>query len=140
MANKLNRNCIVCAEKYSYCNSCKEHSNLEPWHSIFCSSNCREIFNVVSMYEKISNDDIKARLDKCDLSNKQNFHKNIIKVIDTLYSSDVETPIVEEIVEDIIETPIEKVIKETVVEKVSETDIQEEEIKSIRTYKSTKRK
>ena len=114
---KLNRTCIVCGRKYEYCSSCKEHSMLEPWHSIFHDNNCREIFNAVSMYEKDSDEVIKSKLDKCDLSNKNNFHKNIINVIDKLYSS---------------EKNIEIITEETVVEEIDEkntvevSDVKEE--------------
>ena len=148
---KLNRTCIVCNERYEYCSSCKDHTHLEPWHSIFCSDNCRKVFNATSMYGKDSNDDIKAKLDECDLSNKANFHKNIVKVIDELYSSEktveviLEEPIVE-IVED-IEVP--EVVEESaidIVEEIVETESVEttEETENVilpkMTYKGRKRK
>lgn len=90
MTDNKNKTCIVCSQKYRYCNSCVEFVNLEPWHSIFHDSNCREIFNAVSMYGKLSNENIKERLDKCDLSNKENFNKNILNVINELYKNNIE--------------------------------------------------
>ena len=147
---KLNRTCIVCGKKYEFCNSCKDHSMLEPWHSIFCSNNCREIFNASSMYGKDSDDILKSRLDKCDLSNKDNFHKNIIKVIDELYSIknviDVaKEPIVQN-VEKVENSAVEEVVKTTSEDNVEETleDVLEKqtktETKEVKTvYKNRKR-
>lgn len=151
---KLNRTCIVCGRKYEYCSSCKEHATLEPWHSIFCSDNCRKIFNAVSMYGKDSNEDIKEKLDKCDLSNKANFHKNIVKVIDELYTSEQkvkvvpEELIVETIKEDVVETVevsndvVEKTENEEAVEAESVETIEQTENVELpkMTYKGRKRK
>lgn len=137
---KLNRTCIVCSKKYEFCSSCKDQSTLAPWHSIFCSDNCRKVFNAASMYGKDSNEDIKAKLDECDLSNKENFHKNIIKVIDELYvSKKTVKPVLEESVE-VVET-IEAI--ETIEENNVETELKEKtenvELPKM-TYKGRKRK
>lgn len=149
---KLNRTCIVCGRKYEYCSSCKDQAMLEPWHSIFHDNNCREIFNAVSMYGKDSNEDIKARLDKCDLSDKDNLHKNIVKVINELYSSKKNIEVVEEdliveavktvkepIVAEVIETVIEEVVDKTIEDALEEqTKTEIKEVKPV--YKNRKRK
>lgn len=134
---KLNRTCIVCNTNYSYCSSCKEHAALEPWHSIFCSDNCRKVFNVTSMYGKDSNEEIKAKLDECDLSNKANFHKNIVKVIDELCVS-------KKTGKTILEEPVEVVeVFETIEEENIEVELTEQteniELPKM-TYKGRKRK
>ena len=147
---KLNRTCIVCSKKYEFCSSCKDQSTLAPWHSIFCSDNCRKVFNATSMYGKDSDDILKSRLDKCDLSNKDNFHKNIIKVIDELYSiknvidvakepivqnvEKVENSAVEEIVKTTSEDNVEEML-EDVLEKQTKTETKE--VKTV--YKNRKR-
>lgn len=94
MIERNNKTCICCNKSYKYCSGCAEYAHLEPWHSIYCSDNCKEIFNAVSMYQKVSTEETKKRLDKCDLSNKDNFHKNILKVVNELYSP---TELIEEI-------------------------------------------
>lgn len=148
---KLNRTCIVCSQKYEFCNSCKDHATLEPWHSIFHDNNCREIFNAVSMYGKDSDDVVKAKLDKCNLFNKDNFHKNIVKVIDELYSSEKKVDSVEEdtvvetievveesVVEETMDIINEEVIDETVQENFEDQMETEIEVKPV--YKNRKRK
>lgn len=112
MTDKKNKSCIVCSQTYKYCNTCKEFINLEPWHSIFHDENCREIFNAVSMYGRVSNDEIKKRLDKCNLSNKENFKENIQNIINEIYVSDVSENVLHT-EETIDETNIENVIEET---------------------------
>lgn len=122
MANN-NRTCIVCGQSYKYCPNCAEFSNLEIWHNIFHDANCKEIYNAASMYGKVPTEETKKRLDKCDLSNKSNFHKNIVKVIDELYAVKEEptitiakesTTVNEENTNETMETTIEEkeIIKE----------------------------
>lgn len=90
MADKKNRTCIVCSEKYRYCPSCAEFAHLEPWHSIFHDDNCREIFNAVSAYlgKEKTKEETKIRLDKCNLSNKASFKKSILDAIEEVYTSE----------------------------------------------------
>ena len=147
---KNNKICICCQSTYTFCPTCAEAKNLEAWKNIFCSNNCREIFNATSMYGKDSDDVVKAKLDTCDLSNKDNFHKNIIKVIDELYSIknviDVaKEPIVQN-VEKVENSTVEEVVKTTGEDNVEETleDVLEKqtktETKEVKTvYKNRKR-
>ena len=92
MAKKNNRTCIVCGKKYSYCNTCSEDRNKEPWHSIYCSDNCKNIFYTASDYytEAFTQEELKARFDACDLSYKNNFHKSIVEAINAVYNTDME--------------------------------------------------
>lgn len=127
MIERNNKTCIVCGKSYKYCSGCTEYAHLEPWHSIYCSGNCKEIFNIVSMYDKAPLEETKAKLDKCDLSNKNNFHKNILKVINEFYSvkdevnEDIKTIKVEETME------VVKVIEEGNIAEVLD-EIKEEDI------------
>ena len=88
------------------------------------------------MYGKVPSEETKMRLDKCDLSNKDNFHKNIVKVIDELYTVQEEiTPVIEELL-----TVSEPVFEETVeVNNETEEVFNEESIMSNMIY-SKKRK
>ncbi|MBQ8947814.1 MAG: hypothetical protein IJ058_15260 [Lachnospiraceae bacterium] len=39
------RNCVICGQAYKYCMSCPEQYNTrETWRNIFCSENCRDIY------------------------------------------------------------------------------------------------
>lgn len=108
MFSHNNRTCICCRTQYRYCSSCEEFAHLEPWYAIFHDSNCKEIYNATSMYGQVPVEETKARLDKCDLSNKETFHPAILKVINEVYTNnetisvelDVETLTTEPIAED----------------------------------------
>ena len=132
-----NRTCIVCGKSYKYCSNCAEYSNLEIWHNIFHDANCKEIYNAVSMYGKVSKEETKARLDKCNLSNKSNFHKNIVKVIDEIYAVQEQTSTI------VVNEP--EIINENVDDKTKlvsfevEEKIQEEPIRVNTAYKKFKR-
>lgn len=39
------RNCVICGQAYKYCMGCPEQYNTqETWRNIFCSENCRDIY------------------------------------------------------------------------------------------------
>ena len=84
----INRTCIVCGHKYSYCPSCAEDSNKPTWMTIFHDENCKNIFKATSDYlqNAMSKEDAKDILDKCDLSNKNSMHRTVIEAIDEIYA------------------------------------------------------
>lgn len=115
MFSHNNKKCICCGHEYRYCNNCQEFDKFPTWMAIFHNSNCKEIYNATSMYGQIPNEEIKARLDKCDLSNKENFHKNIRKVIDEVYTIEPVATIVAEEVAVVEEVTVEpKVVAEEI--------------------------
>jgi len=61
------RTCIVCGKEYTYCwKDCHDgSSDPEPWKNIYCSEDCRGIFNVCSKY---ASGDIDAKTAKRNLS------------------------------------------------------------------------
>ena len=79
--SRLNKTCIVCGKKYSYCNGC--NINEPSWKNIYCCSNCREIYHVVSEYnsQQISLKEASKRLSLCDLSEIDNFGKDYKRLI-----------------------------------------------------------
>ena len=89
MAQKNNKTCIVCSKKYSYCPTCNEDRNKMPWHNIYCSENCKIIFEVASDYlaEALDRKEAKDKLAKCDLSKKNNFHAKIAEAVDKIFST-----------------------------------------------------
>lgn len=92
------RKCIVDLKEYKYCNHCNEYNPDETWRFIFCSQNCRSVYNIVGKFltSKISADDAKAELDKCDLSGLDHFEDNIKKDIYNIFVSATPEAITEE--------------------------------------------
>lgn len=81
---KKNRICIACGKHYTYCISCSDQRDLEAWHAIYCSSNCRDIYNIASDYifGSATKEDAKERFCNCDMSYKDALHHKIIEVVD----------------------------------------------------------
>lgn len=113
-SKKNNRKCIVCNCSYYFCNHCQDGEIKPSWYTIFHDQNCHDIYDAVAnIYPVQGKEAAKQALDKLDLSNKENFHPNIIKLINEIYD------IVEEsVVQDDVEIKIED--KENETNKVNE--------------------
>lgn len=72
------RTCAVCYSSYKFCPRCSEDANKEPWHFTFCSSNCKNIYDVTSSFEdgRISKDEAASKLKDLDLSKREYFGKS----------------------------------------------------------------
>ena len=90
MTRKFNKTCIVCGEKYSYCNSCKEHTIYPTWMNIFHNENCKNVFNTASAYlaGTITKEEAKTRFDACDMSYKENLKSDIVNAINEACKSE----------------------------------------------------
>ena len=73
---KDNKICILCGKKYSFCNRCEEYDHLPRWMAIYCSENCKNIFNTISGYNmKLkTKEEAASALGECDLSKKSQFN------------------------------------------------------------------
>lgn len=93
MAKKNNRKCIVCGQEYYYCShNCIDSINKPSWYTIFHDENCHDIYGAVAnILPQQGKEAAKEALDRCDLSNKENFHPNIIKSINEIYDIVEET-------------------------------------------------
>lgn len=81
------RMCCVCHKEYSFCPVCDPEDRLKPtWHFAYCSENCKDIYNITSFFEngRLSDIDAKAKLEKLDLSKKDNFGESYQKSIDSI--------------------------------------------------------
>jgi hypothetical protein len=87
MAN--NRTCFTCGQKHSYCPTCYDDRLLESWHILFDSENCKNIYDTINrhFYKHITTEEAVEILNKCDLSNKDNFVDDIKKDLDNIYVS-----------------------------------------------------
>lgn len=122
---KNNRTCIVCGEKYSYCYNC-ENVNKPSWYAIFHDENCHDIYGAVAnILPQEGKKAAKEALDKCDLSNKENFHPNIIKSINEIY--DIVDEIKKENNEEVKNKEIKVVASSTDFKKETEEENKKEE-------------
>jgi hypothetical protein len=115
--DKLNKTCIVCGEKYSYCNTCREYAKQPLWKSLFDKETCKDVFHIVSDYLQgtVDRDTTVDRLSHCDLSNVDNYKQSIRDAIKELTSStepaqdDEPTTIDEDVVNNTTEVSNKKV-------------------------------
>lgn len=83
---KNNKTCILCGKKYTFCNRCEEFDRLPRWMGIYCSDNCRAIFNILTDYNggHITKEEAIQKLNDCDLSYRDHFNKFNKGIIDNL--------------------------------------------------------
>lgn len=83
---KNNKVCILCGERYSFCSRCEEFDHLPRWMAIYCSDNCKKIFDAISAYNmKLKTKEEAAKiLRECDLSRKSEFKESCQKYIDEI--------------------------------------------------------
>ena len=98
--SKFNRICILCGKEYKYCNDCREYDDQPAWKNIYCSENCRTLFNTAVDFKQnnISLQDAYKNIKNCDLSNKSKMRKDIIDIIDEIieeYENNKEKVVVE---------------------------------------------
>lgn len=78
------RTCLVCRTKYDWCNHCssKAHDR-EEWKNIYCSENCKDIFDIVSAREfnHIGSLEAKTKLQSKDLSGLEGFREDLKKIV-----------------------------------------------------------
>lgn len=88
--NKNNlRMCCVCHKEYPFC-LCNPEDRLKPtWHFAYCSENCKDIYNITSSFEngRLSDIDAKAKLEKLDLNEKDNFGESYQKSIASIMNA-----------------------------------------------------
>lgn len=148
MAN--NRVCGICKKSYKYCPSCAADAHRPTWMAVFCSENCREIYNVLDdcRYRSLSKKEAYERLSVVDLSYTDKLPGYFKETLDEILEEGKEKISVEEVIlEEIITTPViveetfeEKniVIKEQSVEEIETKDEVIEEIKKPRPKKKAK--
>ena len=87
MSKRDIRTCVLCKQNYSYCPVCNPEDRLKPtWYFCYCSDNCHDIDSIASAYEdgRITDTDAKAKLEKLDLNEKDNFGESYQKSIDSI--------------------------------------------------------
>lgn len=89
--SRYNRTCILCGKEYKFCSNCKEEYHQPAWKNIYCSENCRMIFNTAVSYVDKSIDikEAKKRIESCDLSEIDNFKGDIKKAIAEIMAAEI---------------------------------------------------
>ena len=89
MPTKNNRSCKVCGDQYYYCPSCVPLDAPDRYKMVFCSLNCKDIFDVVSNYAFKKTDKLTAKsiLSELDLSKRNQFSEKISEDIDEIMKS-----------------------------------------------------
>lgn len=131
---KLNRKCIICGTRYSYCPHCSEDTNKPTWMAIFCGENCKDIYTTLDDFRdgRISRKDAQTVLNGLDLSPIEKLPKNFQEIFnEIIVKKDIEA--MDETVEDTADA-----VDITKFDKNNEEVIQNEvkEIKKPRTRKA----
>ena len=135
-----NRKCIVCGQEYYFCPSCLDGREKPAWYAIFHDENCHDIYNAVAtVLPEQGKEAAKKILDKCDLSNKKNFHHYILKTVNEIYGENKEETVVktEEIKkeENKIVTEQKDKVKDVKVEQVASAVVDAAKNNKIKKYK-----
>ena len=92
--NNGERTCIVCGKKYRYCGNCSDNNvKKETWRNIYCSDNCKKIFEILSAQANghITDREAYSEISKLNTNNLDNFREDIkiqIKKITPITSYD----------------------------------------------------
>ena len=83
---KYNRICLTCKSQYSYCPSCSADKAKPTWMNIYCSENCRTLFNASSDFfaGDMTKEQAKEIVDKADLSKMADFNEGVVKMINAV--------------------------------------------------------
>lgn len=81
MTERKTRTCAVCRNQYQFCPVCNEDAEKPTWYFTFCSDNCHNLYKVMADFENelISDIEAKERLNKLDLSKRDNFGESYQK-------------------------------------------------------------
>lgn len=89
MVKVIKRKCCVCGKEYeAYCPSCRESVKQPAYLVSFCSENCSQVYNACAgrFSGTYTDKEAKTLLDKCDLSNKNEFTPSTQSLIKEIYS------------------------------------------------------
>ena len=119
---KNNKICVCDGTRYSYCNTCSADNSKPSWMNMFCSENCKNLFQAATDYYagELTPSKAKAIVENADLSNKDNFKPSIVKFIDEL--SSVKAEEIVDTVSEVVEAPETK-------ENASIEEVKAEEVK-----------
>lgn len=82
------RTCCVCKKNYHFCPPCGKGDPYQTWRYIYCSEDCRELFNIASDWtaKKLSATEAKIKLDGINVPPLNNLQSSLRKNLDEIYS------------------------------------------------------
>lgn len=91
MSKKPNRECKVCGEHYYFCPNCSGSPATEKYRTMFCSKNCRDVFQTCVRYnmKHITKDEAKFDLSQLDLSKRAQFSEQLKADIDEIMKVEI---------------------------------------------------
>ena len=121
----MSRKCLLCKQEYKYCKSCKSDAKKEPWNTLYCSENCKNISTALTDYnlEHITKEEAKSLLSNCDLSIELNEHyRNEINEIMAKPKRGLraKVQIIEEVIPEEVAPEIEEVLEQIIIEEAVE--------------------
>ena len=130
MVKKDNKKCILCGKTYTYCSRCEEFDHLPRWMEIYCSDNCRTIFNTLTEYnaKNITAKEAAKRLGKCDMSDVGKYHEVNQKMVAEIQRKTADVKVQKVPEKEIIEP-------DPVIEKENNEGMETETRKPVRTRK-----
>lgn len=75
-SNKMNRTCCICGQPYHFCPVCNSEDAGKPtWYFVFCSENCKNIYNVCTDWRdgNISKEKASEKIAKLNIDGLENF-------------------------------------------------------------------
>lgn len=91
MVKKPNHVCKVCGESYYFCPNCSGSTATEKYRKMFCSRNCRDVFQTCVAYNMnhITKDEAKSTLSQLDLSKRAQFSDQLKADIDEIMKVEI---------------------------------------------------
>ena len=88
--SRRNRECYLCGETYKYCPTCSQDKIKPTWMTEFHDENCKNIFDVCTRFNMnlISKTEAQDALNKCDLSNKENFKSYVQEDLKNIFTEE----------------------------------------------------
>lgn len=84
------RECYLCGESYKYCSTCSQDRMKPSWMAEFHSENCKNIFDIATRFNMnlLTKEEAKAAMEKCDLTNKENFKSYVQRDLENIFAED----------------------------------------------------
>lgn len=87
-----NKTCYLCGTRYKYCSTCSQDRMKPSWMNEFHSESCKDIFDICTRFnmDMITKEQAQKELEKCDLSNKENFKSYVQKDLEVIFEDETD--------------------------------------------------
>ena len=84
------RTCYLCGQHYQYCSTCSQDRTKPSWMNEFHSESCKNIFDICTRFnmDMLTKEQAQKELEKCDLSNKENFKSYVQNDLENIFSEE----------------------------------------------------